>query len=632
MKNTEAELFEQLQLFRVLIENIPNPIFLKDISGEFLGYNKAFQDFYGLRNGDYIGKTVFDLPISQQEALLHHKADLELLQSPGSKTYRASVTFPDGSVRHTISKKATFARADGTIAGIVGVITDITDLKKAEEALRYSEARFRDLSEASSEAVIFIQKGIVTDVNRRMYDMFGYEDGEVIGRNVLDFIASALRDKTREKMLSHNEEMYETTGLKKNGAMFPVEVRPRELHLRGKHMRITAVRDLTQQKRMEEEVLKAKNMQSIGMLAGGIAHDFNNLLMAIVGNISLARMHASKDSKAVELLAEAERIAFMGKNLTHQLLMFSRGGDPVRKILSVGPMLQEITEQVIAGSPVKANYTIAEDLSFVEIDEDQIRQVIQNMITNAREAMESGGTIYIECGNAKITPHDKLPLIKEDYVKISIRDEGNGMPEEHLSKIFDPYFTTKGMGSKKGVGLGLAICYSIVRKHNGYITVDSVPGEGTTFHIYFPVHKSETVEETEESRNARMDKGRVLIMDDEEMILKIARELLQHMGYEVTTALNGEEAIHLYRQAMELKKPFDAVILDLAIPGSIGGKEVMAELVLIDPYVKAIISSGYLNDPIIVESKSYGFSGILTKPYDAEELDGKLRSIIHGAS
>ena len=318
----------------------------------------------------------------------------------------------------------------------------------------------------------------------------------------------------------------------------------------------------------------------------------------------------------------------MGKNLTHQLLTFSRGGDPVRKIVHIGTVLKEITEKILGGSLIKAQYTIPEGLLRVEIDEDQIKQVIQNMVMNAKEAMPSGGTLSISCENVNITPQNKLSLIKEDYVRISIQDEGYGIPEENLSKIFDPYFTTKGMGPEKGVGLGLAICYSIVKKHNGYILIDSVPNKGTTFQIYLPAYRQEAVDIPGETKVIRYDKGRILVMDDEEMILKIAKELLQHMGYEVMTTQNGEETIRLYRQAMELKKPFDVAILDLAIPGRMGGKEVMQELAFLDPHVKAIISSGYLNDPIIRDFQKYGFSGILTKPYDAKELDEKLQYII----
>ena len=629
MEKTEEQLFEQLQLFRALMDNIPHPVYYKDVKGIYLGYNKAFQEYFRLKDNNYVGKTVFNLPISREEAMLHNKTDMELIQLSGSRAYEASVACPDNSIRYIISKKATFRKADGTMGGIVGVITDITELKKTEEALKESKVRFEDLSEASLETVVFVENGIIIDANQRFCEMFGYNDNEVIGRNVIDFIVSEeARTVSKEMIAAQNRETYETMGLKKDETTFPIEVHPRELHLRGRNIRISVIRDLTEQKHMEEEVLKSKNLQSIGTLAGGIAHDFNNLLMAIVGNISLAKMSAPQDGKITEFLNEAERIAFMGKNLTRQLLTFSHSGDPIRKVVFIGTVLRDVTDRILGGSPVRPRYLIPMDLFPVEIDEEQMKQVIRNMVMNAKEAMPSGGTIVISCENANITPQDKLPLIKENYVRISIRDEGVGIPEENISKIFDPYFTTKEMGPQKGVGLGLAICYSIVRKHNGYILVDSVSGKGTAFQIYLPATKKDIIDVCIEEKVIRHGKGRVLIMDDEEMILKIARELLQLMGYEVTTAQNGEETIGFYRQAIELRKPFDAVILDLAIPGGLGGKEVVRELLAIDPHVKAIISSGYLNDPVVRDYKRHGFLGMLTKPYEANELDDKLQNII----
>ena len=611
------------------MDNIPHPVYYKDVKGIYLGYNKAFQEYFRLKDNNYVGKTVFNLPISREEAMLHNKTDMELIQLSGSRAYEASVACPDNSIRYIISKKATFRKADGTMGGIVGVITDITELKKTEEALKESKVRFEDLSEASLETVVFVENGIIIDANQRFCEMFGYNDNEVIGRNVIDFIVSEeARTVSKEMIAAQNRETYETMGLKKDETTFPIEVHPRELHLRGRNIRISVIRDLTEQKHMEEEVLKSKNLQSIGTLAGGIAHDFNNLLMAIVGNISLAKMSAPQDGKITEFLNEAERIAFMGKNLTRQLLTFSHSGDPIRRVVFIGTVLRDVTDRILGGSPVRPRYLIPMDLFPVEIDEEQMKQVIRNMVMNAKEAMPSGGTIVISCENANITPQDKLPLIKENYVRISIRDEGVGIPEENISKIFDPYFTTKEMGPQKGVGLGLAICYSIVRKHNGYILVDSVSGKGTAFQIYLPATKKDIIDVCIEEKVIRHGKGRVLIMDDEEMILKIARELLQLMGYEVTTAQNGEETIGFYRQAIELRKPFDAVILDLAIPGGLGGKEVVRELLAIDPHVKAIISSGYLNDPVVRDYKRHGFLGMLTKPYEANELDDKLQNII----
>ncbi len=630
MEKTEERFPEQLHLFRALMDNLPNPVYYKDTSGVYLGYNKAFQEYFGLKQVDHVGKTVFDIPISRDEAVMHHMVDTELLRLSGNREYEASVTSPDGSVRHIIARKAAFRKTDGSIGGIIGTVTDITAIKKAEEALRETNARLQDLSEASFEAIVFIENGIIADANRIFYQLFEYETGEIVGKPLLSLIFPGMQEEAQITMNTVDDRTFETTGLKKNGTTFPMEVHPRDIYLRGRNLKIAVIRDISGRKHMEEEILKSKNLQSIGTLAGGIAHDFNNLLMAIVGNLSLARMNVPPDAKIAEFLSEAERIVFMGKNLTQQLLTFSRGGDPVRKTVHLEPMLRDATEKVVRGSSVRPRYVFPTDLCPVEIDEERMRQVIENIVLNAKEAMPAGGTLVVSCENVSVTPQGKLPLIKEAHVKISVRDEGIGIREENMSKIFDPYFTTKGFGSQKGVGLALAICYSIVRSHNGYIQVDSVAGSGTVFQIYLPSGKKEISSALVEDSPLPHDKGRILIMDDEEMILKIARELLTLMGYEAITTQNGEETIRFYRQAMELNRPFDAVILDLAIPGGMGGKEVIQELIAIDKNVKAVISSGYLNDPVVKEFKKYGFSGMLTKPYEADELDDKLQSVIRG--
>jgi two-component system, cell cycle sensor histidine kinase and response regulator CckA len=630
MGTIEQPLFKQAPLFCALLDNIPNPIYCQDIHGFYLGYNKAFQDLFGPWSLEtFVGKTVFELPIKLEEAVSWHKADLALFSSSGEEVHENTLTFPDSPTRCITIKKNIFYQADGTSGGIVGFISDVTESRRAEDGLRESEARFRDLSEASLETIIFMENGIIIDVNHRMYEMFGYSDGEIIGRNILDFIAPDARALSKERINSSNEEKYETMGLRKDGTIFPILVYPRELQLKGKNVRITVVRDLTEQKNLEEEVMKSKNLQSVGTLAGGIAHDFNNLLMAIIGNIALAKIHAPKGGKSIDYLTEAERMVFMGKNLTHQLLTFSHSIDTVKKITDIGPLIRETAEKLLHDSLIKVNYIIPDNLCLVEVDADQIKQVIQNIIVNAKEAMQAEGALHISCENVNITPQHKLPPTLEEYVRIVIQDEGVGIPEENISKIFDPYFTTKDMGPQKGVGLGLAICYSIVKKHNGYILVDSVPDKGTTFQIYLPVYKQQEAASTlGEKKISRRGKGSILVVDDEEMVLKIAEKLLLHMGYEVTTTQTGEEAVWLYKRAIESEKPFDVVILDLSMPGGMGGPEVMEELLTIDPDVKAIISSGYLHDPVIMNFENYGFVGILTKPYDPQELDEKLQNII----
>ncbi len=628
MDRTEQRILENSPLLPALLDNIPSPVYCQDVHGFYLAYNKAFQDLFRASSPEeYIGKSVFDLPITLEEAVAYHKADLELFRSPGRKTFEGTLTFPDGSERRIISTKATFFKADGSVGGIVTYVADATKSHGADEELRRNEARSRYVADASPEAVIFSEEGIVVDVNRRVHDMFGYGEDESLGLNVVDLVVPYDQSTSREAIIPGDEEKYETKGIKKDGTIFPIEVHCRELDLKGKRVRISTVRDLTERKSMEEEVLKWKNLQSLRTLAGGIAHDFNNLLMAVVGNVSLAKMNAHKESKIFNYLSRAEAMALMGKSLTEQILAFSNGTNSGRKILDIGCLVEETTKSALSGSMVKSEHTVSANLFPAEVDEEQIRQVVHNIIINAKESMSSEGVISVTCENV-YTRLEPGSSAKKAYVRTSIHDQGVGISDENMSKIFDPYFTTKEIGSRKGVGLGLAICYSIVKRHEGYILVDSIPGKGTTFQVYLPAHTGDGKEEMVRKKVAAQGRTRVLVMDDEEVILKITEELLQHMGYDVTTARNGEETIRLYKEAMERNDPFSAVILDLEIAGGMGGREAMEKLMALDPNIKAVVSSGYLNDPAIKEFKDYGFSDILPKPYDPNELDEKLRCIM----
>ncbi len=387
--------------------------------------------------------------------------------------------------------------------------------------------------------------------------------------------------------------------------------------------------DISDQKKMETEVVRSRNLQSLATLAGGIAHDFNNLLMAIVGNLSLAKLNTSKNLSAIEYIEEAERVSFLGKNLTQQLLTFSRGGNRVRNIVQLESIVASMAAEILHGKSIRCVYDITPGVFPVEADREQLRQVFENVLRNAKDAMPAGGKISIKIRNVRFAPDDRLPLIQEDYVRISISDEGVGILPEDIPRVFDPYYTTKVMGSEKGVGLGLAISYAIVKQHGGNITLESTKGHGSVFHVDLPAYNREVSADKPTREDRPMKKtGRILLLDDEPLILEVTRELLNYLGYTAIVVQSGEEAVSLYNRAMQLNEPFDAVILDLAVQGGMGGKEVVRELLRSDPNVKAIISSGYLTDPIVEHYEDYGFAEVLTKPYDADELDRKLRKII----
>lgn len=388
-------------------------------------------------------------------------------------------------------------------------------------------------------------------------------------------------------------------------------------------------------KRAEENIRKAKNLESLGILSGGIAHDFNNLLYIIMGNISMAKDDLKPADGIAEFLNEAAEASLKAQELTKQLITFSKGGTPVKKLGSIGGLVKETTNFTLSGSNVKSVFFFTDDLWFVEFDDGQMQHAVKNIIDNAVESMPDGGSIDVKVENLSIsseTTEQSLPLSEGKYVKITIRDHGVGIPEEHLSTIFDPYFSTKEKGIQKGMGLGLATTYSIISRHDGHITVESKVGVGTTLTIYLPAAAEEIVG-IEPVKMAEPEKpavctGIILVMDDEEAIRRLSKQMLSRSGYESESAKDGAEAIELYKRAIDSGMPFDAVILDLTIKGGTGGKEVIKQLIKINPDIKAIVSSGYPNDPVMTNFRAYGFIGALPKPYPIKDLSDMLNQIL----
>ncbi|MEA1996086.1 MAG: ATP-binding protein, partial [Gemmatimonadota bacterium] len=381
--------------------------------------------------------------------------------------------------------------------------------------------------------------------------------------------------------------------------------------------------DITEQKKMEEERIKADKIESLGILAGGIAHDFNNILTSILGNISLAKLVSDKDDKSHDLLNDAEKASLRAKDLTNQLLTFSKGGAPVKKTASIQQIIEDTARFSLRGSNVKCCNFIPKNLWFVKVDVGQISQVISNLVINAYQAMPAGGVINIKAENIIVGPESLLPLNQGKYVKISIRDQGTGITRKYLSKIFDPYFTTK----QKSSGLGLATAYSILKKHAGHIAVESELEVGTTFHVYLPASADKFRGNEPVKEEIPVRKSKVLIMDDDEAVRVTATRIIKKIGHEVAVSADGAEAMELYINARESNRPYDIVILDLTVPGGMGGREAVKQLLKIDPQVKAIVSSGYSTDPVLSNFAEYGFSGIITKPYNVEEMRELLNKV-----
>jgi PAS domain S-box-containing protein len=384
--------------------------------------------------------------------------------------------------------------------------------------------------------------------------------------------------------------------------------------------------DITDRKRMEEERLKFSKLESVGVLAGGIAHDFNNMLTAMLSTISVARMDARFGTNLYNYLVEAEKVCLQARGLTQQLLTFSRGGAPIKKLCSIVETIKDSALFALRGSNVRCEFSIEDDLWDVEADQGQITQAINNLVINAQQAMPQGGVIKIRANNTQLEAGFISSHIKGGkYVKITVEDQGIGIPKEHLARIFDPYFTTK----QKGSGLGLATTYSIIKNHEGYIDVESQSTVGTKFYIHIPAsEKRAEGKKIVQEKVGGGTKGRVLIMDDEGIIRKSTGKALMRMGYEVECAKDGTEAIEIYTRAREENRAFDLVIMDLTIPGGMGGREAIAKLIETDPEVRAVVSSGYSNDPIMSEYEDYGFRGVVSKPYTIEDLAQTLYKVI----
>ncbi|QYY36496.1 PAS domain-containing sensor histidine kinase [Ruficoccus sp. ZRK36] len=382
--------------------------------------------------------------------------------------------------------------------------------------------------------------------------------------------------------------------------------------------------DITNQVRLERELQKNQRMESIALLSGGIAHDFNNILTGILGNISLARNRCEPQDQLFTILKAAEKAALRARDLTHQLMTFSKGGVPVKNRTCLHELIRESSGFVLSGSNCRCQLSVPEDLWAVEVDEGQIAQVLNNLLINATQAMKKGGRIEIQAENAELGAEPSIPLEPGFYVRVSVSDNGPGIPPEHLARIFDPYFTTK----KTGSGLGLATSYSIVKNHDGHIMVDSEPGVGTTFILYLPGLPSASVQAREPEQKLYHGKGRILLMDDEQMIRQIAGDMLTHLGYEVAFAADGDEAIRLYEEAEARENSYDVLIADLTVPGGLGAVEAAERLRSSYPDIKCIVTSGYTNNPVLLNPAQYGFQATIQKPYTIQQLSWVIRSVI----
>lgn len=506
--------------------------------------------------------------------------------------------------------------------------------RKLKESERWLATTINSISDA---IITTDEQGYVTLLNPAACALTGWNREEAVGRPVSKIIC-VVDEKTRvvsnplapASLLRATNHVVDPVGLliSRMGAEIPIRYHaspirgPDDLPLGA----VIIFRDVTEQRRIEQELLRAEKLEALGLLAGGVVHDFNNLLSAVVNNVALIKTRLNRGDEIHRRLDLLEQALWRGAELTQQLLTFAKGGAPVRKPANIATLLRETAALTLDGSPIRLEYQIAPELWQADIDVGQVGHALQNLIANAKEAMPTGGALAVVAENMAVEDNQSPALKPGKYVRIALRDTGVGIAPENLVQVFDPYFTTKAHGS----GLGLATVHSIVKRHEGHITVESTPGVGTTFTLYLPAVESASTPcgEPAKPETQPAGKGRVLIMDDEEMIREATGALLEHLGYRYEPAKDGVEAIERYQAALQSHDPFDAVILDLTVPGGMGGHESLARLREIDPDVKAIVSSGYFHDPIVANYRAHGFSGVVSKPYTIEEMSETLHRLI----
>ena len=512
----------------------------------------------------------------------------------------------------------------------VGVITDISDRREAEEALADEKERLAVTLRAMAEGVVTTNReGRVQFMNQAGAALAGIEAEAAVGRPISEVCVlvderSASPSSVLGDLAAAGERITElpaqTILVSRSGARRIVEGCIAPIHSSKSKIvgSVLVFRDVTERERLEKELVRASRLESVGILAGGIAHDYNNILTAIIGNISLAMLDADVNSEMARSLKEAERATLSARELTQQLLTFAKGGEPVRSAVDLAAIVRDVSEFALHGSHVKSVFDLPGDLWPIDADKGQIGRVVQNLVINAFQAMPSGGMVRISARNEEVTGVGRPTLAPGDYVHISIADTGAGIKPENLTRIFDPYFTTKQSGS----GLGLAAVYSIVRKHRGVVDVESEFGRGSTFHFWLPAlrtgHPSVEPNRPDELKPL---KGRVLFMDDEESIRLMADKLMRRIGLDTVAAADGSEAVEKFKAARAEGRPFSLVIMDLTVPGGMGGREALAIMRAMDPDVRAVVSSGYSSDPVLANHRQYGFCGVISKPYEAVKFN-----------
>jgi len=583
--------------------------------------------------GDVVGKQVCCFPSRVCELFPHD----QVLKDLRAESY-AGVTLFDHAGK-SVGLIAVIGRVPLVNRRLAEAVLKMVAVRAAsemerldsEKALRASERTYRAIINASPVPMALNDERLnITFLNPAFVQTFGYTLDDI--PTVADWWPKAYPDpEDRQRVMGDwQAEMTRTqkTGTAfsplevtvncKNGCSKTVMVSSTSLRDTTSENNLVVLYDITDRKEAEGYLQKLDKLQSVGTLAGGIAHDFNNVLLGLFGNISLAKEELPKEHPSHAYLDEAEKSMSRAVQMTKQLLTFAKGGVPVKEDVSLGELAEGVARFDLTGSNVSLVYRHDENLWPVAADRGQIQQVVSNLVINARQAMPNGGRLHITLANADVRSAAIPNLGQGRYVRITVRDEGTGIAPSLLDRIFDPYFTTK----QNGNGLGLATVWSIITKHGGHIDVVSELGKGTTFTFYLPASDKTRKPEPEPAGDSPPPSrhANILVMDDDASVSRFAANMLTRCGYSVANASDGKEAVEMYKKAMEAGHPFDAVIMDLTIPGGVGGKEAIHALLAIDPGVRAIVSSGYADDPVMANPAAYGFKATVAKPYTPRAL------------
>jgi len=494
--------------------------------------------------------------------------------------------------------------------------------RKEETLLVESEERYRTLVEESNDGIFITDGKKFLFVNERMMDITGYTLEELITMNPFRLIhpdeVHRVINGIKKLKKQGSLNALKSRILRKDGRALTVLFNGKIIRHEERLSMMGTIKDITDFEAMQNDLLKQEKLRSLTILAGGIAHDFNNFLTGIMGNLSILKMELkhAKNEEMIETIDEALEACGKARGLTAQLMNFTKSGTPAKEAASIEEIIKESSEFSLRGSKSRCEFHFHKALPMVRIDPVQISQVIQNLVLNAAQAMPEGGIVRIYVDAVDVNENYPLPLGPGRYIKISIVDNGKGIPEEHLGKIFDPFFTTK----EKGSGLGLSVCYRIVKNHNGHIEVESEEGKGTAVHVYLPLEEVNPTEIRKEGNSQRIVRGKVLVMDDEELVRDLVKRGLKKKGISVDVASEGEEAVKKYREALGSGSPYNAVILDLTVPGGMGGVEAARMILKMHPEANLIVSSGYSEDIVLSEYTKYGFKACLPKPYTIQKL------------